>query len=90
MEFLLKKQYLMNCFDKALEEESLFVGIAVQRKNHKKPTLIVIHAVDIERSREQFNLVYDDDLINRRVKTQRVVGFSHADSLAELQGYLLK
>lgn len=89
MRFLLTMNHLTNCFDKALEEESKYIGILIQRHNLKRPELIINPAINFESKLSHFKKAYNEDLTLKVDEDVKIIGFTHADSFDEIQALLV-
>lgn len=89
MKFLLTMDHLSNCFDRALEEESKYIGILVQVPDLKRPELIINPAINFEKKLAYYKEAYDEDLVMKRNPDVKIIGFTHADSFDEIQALLV-
>lgn len=89
MEYLLKKQYLHNCIKVALEEESKYIGILIQLPDCRRPEVIINPAINFEKKWEYYDGAYNNELELRFNPKVKIVGFTHADSFAEIESCLL-
>lgn len=86
MELTMKN--LDKCFNGAYNEEAKYIGVLIAiKQQHTYKTVIV--SVDSFPSEQKFlRETYNDDLTHKYSEGLRIVGFTHANSFAEIQRLL--
>lgn len=80
---------LENCFNKAIEGNSRYVGVLVSIKDNKTPELIVNSKESLKDKLEYYKNTYDENLKHKHTPGIFIVGFTQGDSLVEIEDALL-
>ena len=86
---MLKMRNLEKCFEGAKLENSKFIGVLVQMKGFEKAELIVNRRENFSKKLEYYKNAYNNDLVLKTFDGIKIVGFTHADTLDELETYLI-
>lgn len=86
---MLQMQNLEKCFESAKAEKSNFIGILVEMRGFEKAELIINRKENFDKKLEYYKNAYNNELVLKTFDGIKVVGFTHADSLKELETLLL-
>lgn len=78
---------LNNCFDNARVMNLEYIGLAVDI-GLETAEIIINGKENFDKKQEYYNFVYDQSLEHKHAESVRIIGFSCANSMQELQ-YLL-
>lgn len=79
---------LENCFKSAIEEEANFIGVLVQIENNPSPELIAFPMANYDNKLDYYRKVYNKKLIHEYNQDIKITGFTHADSLKDIEDKL--
>lgn len=82
---MLKMSNLKNCFDAAEKENAKFIGVLVQIKDNKSRELIVNERASFGAKLAYYQATYDEELNHKHAPGIKIVGFTQADNLKEME-----
>ena len=86
---MLKIGNLTNCFSKAMEEDSKYVGVMVKLPDSPLEELIINRKDNFVSKLNYYLSAYNHDLEHKFSDGVKIVAFSHGNSLAEIEADLL-
>lgn len=81
----LRMKNLEECFKAAEREGATWVGVIVKAKNCESSELIINPNVNFATKLEYYKNAYNDDLTLKACKDIKILGFTFADSLKEME-----
>lgn len=82
---------LINCFDKANETNSKYIGLAIKIPDADETEIIINPRENFQVKLDYYKKTYDEDLSHNAVgDILQIVGFTYGDSFSEIERDLLK
>lgn len=77
------------CFNTAIKENAMFVGVAVVIGEQKTPEIIINKLENFESKLAYYKNAYNEDLTLKANQNIKIVGFSHGDVASTIVSDLL-
>lgn len=81
----LRMKHLEECFNMAKALEMTWVAVAIKTRGHESSELILNPNINFDKKLEYYKNAYTDDLVLKTYDGIQIVGFTYADTLAEIE-----
>lgn len=81
----LKMRNLEECFRMAKVQDATWVAVAIKTRGCESSELILNPNVNFDKKLEYYKNAYTDDLVLKTYDGIQIVGFTYADTLAEIE-----